>query len=180
MSTLEATWCRSAPWRMFAQKVVLPWALQGVAPAGRVLEIGGGSGAMAEQLLTRFPALQLTVTDFDPAMVDVAGARLLRFGDRAAVDKADATALPFDDESYDAVLSFIMLHHVGDWQEALRECLRVVRPGGHVVGYDLIRSEGIGKVDDLRALAATLPLTESRITPSFAGLTVRFRFTKER
>src|SRR3954463_15021260 len=42
MSRFEATVCRSAPWRLFAGRVVLPWALQGVTPGGDVLEIGAG------------------------------------------------------------------------------------------------------------------------------------------
>src|SRR5215472_9446926 len=40
MSRLEAVFCRSAPWRVFTQRAVLPWALQGMRPEGRVLEIG--------------------------------------------------------------------------------------------------------------------------------------------
>ena len=191
MSRFEAAWCRSAPWRMLAQKAVLPWALQGFAPTGNVLEIGGGSGAMAEQLLLRFRDIRLTLTDIDPAMLDVAGERLRRFGDRAPTEKADATALPFGDGTFDAVLSFIMLHHVIDWEAALREALRVVRPGGRVVGYDLVAStpfrlmhqaersdQRMMRVDELRAYVAGLDVADARITPSLAGMTVRFSLTK--
>src|SRR5688500_7846379 len=138
MSRFEATWWRSVPWRAFAQKVVLPWALQGTELSGHVLEIGGGSGAMAEQLLLRYPDLQLTVTDFDPEMVSTARERLAPFGDRVTVEEADATNLRFADARFDTVLSFIMLHHVIDWEQAFREALRVTRPGGLVVGYDLL------------------------------------------
>lgn len=47
MSTVEASFCRSAPWRGFARRVVLPWALRDTEVGPQVLEIGGGSGAMA-------------------------------------------------------------------------------------------------------------------------------------
>ena len=47
MSPFEAAVCRSAPWRLVARRLVLPWALQGIRPQGKVLEIGAGSGAMA-------------------------------------------------------------------------------------------------------------------------------------
>ena len=191
MSRFEATWCRSAPWRTFAQRVVLPWALQGTELSGHALEIGGGSGAMAEQLLLRYPELQLTVTDFDPEMVRTARERLARFGDRVTVAEADATTLRFADNSFDTVLSFIMLHHVLQWEQAFREALRVTRPGGLVVGYDLLAStpfrllhraersdQRMMRADELRALVAELPVGGSRVSPSIGGFTVRFALTK--
>ena len=46
MSALEASFCRSAPWGLVARRMV-PWATQGFPLTGDVLEIGGGSAAMA-------------------------------------------------------------------------------------------------------------------------------------
>jgi hypothetical protein len=43
MSPFQTAFCRSAPWRLFARRVVLRWALQGQRPHGRVLEIGAGT-----------------------------------------------------------------------------------------------------------------------------------------
>ena len=78
MSTIESLFCRSTPWEAATGRWVLPWALQGVLPRGRVLEIGGGGGAMATQILTTSPGdVEVTVTDFDPVMVATSGARLL-------------------------------------------------------------------------------------------------------
>jgi SAM-dependent methyltransferase len=39
------------------------------------------------------------------------------------------------DDRFDVVLSFAMLHHVGDWRGAVAEAVRVLRPGGHFVGW---------------------------------------------
>jgi hypothetical protein len=83
MSYAESAFCRSAPWRVFTRRVVMPWALRGETLRGDALEIGAGSGATAEQLLDLLPQLRLTVSDFDPAMVGGAAERLARFGDRA-------------------------------------------------------------------------------------------------
>ena len=47
MSRIEASFCRSAPWRGFASRVVIPWALAGRKLHGDCLEVGAGSGAMA-------------------------------------------------------------------------------------------------------------------------------------
>src|SRR5262249_42088159 len=131
MSRVEAAFCLSAPWRFLARRIVLPWALQDFRPDGEILEIGAGSGAMAEQVLGSFPGVTMTVTDFDQQMVGAASARLARFGDRVTARQADATALPFGDGSFDGVLSWIMLHHAVGWEKAVAEAIRVLRPGGH-------------------------------------------------
>src|SRR6266536_4250445 len=101
MTFLEQGFCRSAPWRYLARHAVLPWALQGARLSGDVLEIGSGSGAMAAELLRRFPDIRLTATDYDDSMVDVSRERLRDFGDRVELKQADATQLPFPDESFD-------------------------------------------------------------------------------
>jgi SAM-dependent methyltransferase len=105
-----------------------------------VLELGSGSGANAAAVLDSFPDVRLTTTDLDPAMVDAAARRLAEFGDRVTVRQADAARLEFGDCEFDPVLSLLMLHHVGDWPAALAESARVVRSGGQIVGYDLLRS----------------------------------------
>lgn len=140
MSRFEAMLCRSAPWHAVAGRYVLPWAVGGTTVIGDVLEVGGGDGTMAAALLQASPAARVTMTDFDPVMVERARARLRRFGARAEVSRADAMALPFADSSFDAALSFIMLHHVGRWEDALRELVRVLRPGGWLFAYDLFDS----------------------------------------
>ncbi|HEX8003629.1 MAG TPA: class I SAM-dependent methyltransferase [Mycobacteriales bacterium] len=135
MSRGEAVFCRSAPWRAFAARVVLPWATRGATPRGEVLEVGAGSGAMAEAMLRRWPDVRVTATDVDPDMVAAAAARL---PERGTAEVADATALPFADGSFDAVVSFLMLHHTIRWEDVVAECARVLRPGGVLLGYDLL------------------------------------------
>jgi len=135
MSAVEQMFCRSAPWRAFARRVVLPWALAGTPLAGDVVELGAGSGAMAEGVLRAHPEIKLTVTDLDATMVRAARERLSGLAG-VTVKQADVTALPFDDGSFDVVTSYLMLHHVIDWPAALAEAARVLRPGGVLVGYD--------------------------------------------
>src|ERR1700674_1976269 len=93
---------------------------------------------MAAQLLRKFPALRVIAPDYDPEMVAVAQRSFARFGQRASAQRVDAAALPFADGRFTVVLSFAMLHHVGDWGGGVTETLRVIRPGGYFVGYDLL------------------------------------------
>ena len=137
MSKVERAFCRSAPWRSFTGRIVLPWVLGDAQLRGEVLEIGSGAGANAQVLLERHPDIQLTATDLDPVMVASARRRLASHGHRVTVTEADTTALPFEDDRFDAVVSLLMLHHVIDWRDALTEVARVLRPGGTLVGYDL-------------------------------------------
>jgi ubiquinone/menaquinone biosynthesis C-methylase UbiE len=146
---------------------------------------------MAAELLARYDQPTMTITDFDHDMVDAASARLAEFGDRVAVRHADATALPFPDGSFDVVLSWIMLHHTVEWETAMTESVRVLRPGGHVVGYDLTSTaplrllhQGDGarvrmlRVSELQAVVRVLPVDRAILTPGLAGLVVRFLLRK--
>lgn len=191
MSRFQSALCRSAPWQSFARRIVLPWALQGFQPRGEVLELGAGSGAMAAELMTMYPEISLTVTDFDPEMVAVASARLAQFGERATARQADATALPFPDGTFDVVLSWIMLHHTIEWETALAEAVRVLRPGGQLVGYDLLSTMPLRlahqtadadlrlvRLPELRETVRDLPIAMAVLAPSLAGLSVRFSLQK--
>ena len=91
MSTAEALFCRSALWHFLAPRMI-PWATQDCSLAGRVLEIGGGSGAMAEAIIHSHGQVNLTTTDVDPAMVQAAQRSLAGLPIEAR--QADATALP--------------------------------------------------------------------------------------
>lgn len=187
MSAVERAWCRSLPWRAFTRRVVFPWAVGDTDLDGDVLELGSGSGAMALELLERYPTIRLTATDVDPAMRAAATHRLARYGNRVEIREADATRLPFDDASFDAVISFIMLHHVIGWEQALGEIARVLRPGGTVAGYDLVES-GVSRlthrldrsphrmatVDALRDRFGELPFDDVTVMPGLGGLVARF------
>jgi len=193
MSRVESAFCRSAPWRQFTRRLVLPWVLQGVRPSGHALEIGAGSGAMAAEILSANPDLRMTVTDYDEAIVADAGRRLERFDNRATVRQADAVALPFNDGSFDVVLTFIMLHHKLRWEAALAEATRVLRPGGRLVGYDLVASwpmRMLQRVEgsehrmigwgELNPVLDGLPLSDFRVRVGLGGVVVRFNARRER
>ncbi|HEY0227118.1 MAG TPA: class I SAM-dependent methyltransferase [Mycobacterium sp.] len=137
LSLVERMFFRSSVWRVASgiSAYSVPVDKLGVD----ILEIGSGSGTVAQRLLTTNPSLKLTAADVDPRMVSVAKKRLRRFPN-ASVFRADATELPFSDSSFDCVVSCLMLHHVVRWEQAISEIARVLRPGGRLIGFDLTRT----------------------------------------
>ncbi len=137
MSRFERAYCCSSMWRSSSSAIARELSAQGL---GRnVLEIGAGSGSVAQQILSNAPELAWTAIDIDPRMTQAAAMRLRGFAG-ASVQTADATVMPFRDDSFDSVVSCLMLHHIIDWERAVAEVARVLRPGGTFVGYDLVRT----------------------------------------
>jgi len=105
---------------------------------GQVLEIGAGTGA---NLAYYGPQVQsLTLTEPEPPMMR----RLQRRvgGEReVTVVRAPAEELPFDDNSFDVVVSTLVLCGVEDQPRALREVRRVLRPEGHLLFFEHVRAE---------------------------------------
>jgi ubiquinone/menaquinone biosynthesis C-methylase UbiE len=92
---------------------------------GEVLEVGCGTGLILEKLAGY--AKRAEGVDLSPGMLALARERGL------SVREGSATELPFDDDSFDAVVSFKVLAHVPEIERALSEMARVCRPGGHVI-----------------------------------------------
>ncbi len=97
-----------------------------------VLEIGCGKGVGTQLILERFKARRVHSIDIDPDMVARARRRLAAIPlERCQIDVGDVTQLPFGDGSFDACINFAALHHVPDWQRAVREIHRALRSGGN-------------------------------------------------
>ncbi|MCW3023873.1 MAG: class SAM-dependent methyltransferase [Conexibacter sp.] len=99
----------------------------------RSLELGAGTGYFSLNLLQAGVITDATCTDISQGMVDTLAANAQRLGLQVDARIADAEALPFDDDSFDLVLGHAVLHHLPDLDQAWREILRVLRPGGVAV-----------------------------------------------
>ncbi|MGI8783428.1 MAG: class I SAM-dependent methyltransferase [Acidobacteriota bacterium] len=96
-----------------------------------VLEIGCGRGIGAEIIFERFGAREVHAFDLDPDMVERARHRLSGYPpDRLRLFVGDAAAIEAEDESFDAVFDFGIIHHIPNWRRAVSEVARVLRPGG--------------------------------------------------
>jgi ubiquinone/menaquinone biosynthesis C-methylase UbiE len=108
------------------------------AADGEVLEIGGGTGANLPYY--RPEAGSLTITEPETAMVRRLERRTREQAPRATILRAPAEDLPFEDGTFDTVVSTMVLCGVSDQPRALRQLRRVLRPGGQLLFIEHVRS----------------------------------------
>jgi ubiquinone/menaquinone biosynthesis C-methylase UbiE len=109
------------------------------AATGRVIEIGGGTGA---NLPFYGPGVEsLTVTEPEPPMLKRLARRVREEAPLTKVLRAPAEDLPFDDDTFDTAVSTLVLCGVDDQPRALRELRRVLRPGGQLLFLEHVRSD---------------------------------------
>jgi SAM-dependent methyltransferase len=95
-----------------------------------VLDVGSGTGALAFALAEAIPSVR--VTGVDPSSAYVRYAQAQTPGDRVRFSVGDAQALEIPDASVDKTLSLLVMNFIPDSGKALREMIRVTRPGGVV------------------------------------------------
>lgn len=105
---------------------------------GDVLEVGAGTGA---NLPLYGPGVRsLTLTEPEPPMLRRLERSARRQAPSATVLRAPAEDLPFENETFDTVVSTLVLCGVSDQPRALRELKRVLRPGGTLLFLEHVRS----------------------------------------
>ena len=96
----------------------------------RLLDLGCGTGVLAERVIEEVPQARLACIDLSPRMVEVACARL---GNTSEISLGDAEHLPFHDASFDVVWCNDSFHHYPDPERAAFQVWRVLAPGGTFV-----------------------------------------------
>lgn len=133
-----------------------------IAPT--IVDIGTGPGALLIAVAARCPTA--TIIGIDPAeqMRAAAARRLARanLADRVVVMAGAAESLPLPDASVDLVVSSLSSHHWSEPATAIRELLRVLRPGGRALIYDL-RFAGLTD-EELDTLAKAVGIERAMIT----------------
>ena len=109
----------------------------GLTPGSRLLDLGAGTGDLAREALRQEPGAHVTAADFTLEMMQV-GQRRPNSG-ALTWAAADALHLPFAAARFDALVSGYLLRNVADLDTALREQLRVLKPGGWMVTLDTTR-----------------------------------------
>lgn len=147
MNENHARVCGGPEWAAYVQNELLPSLVDPVDLGKELLELGPGPGATTQWLRSRVD--RLVALELEPPAAELLAARFAGTNVEAVV--GDATATTFPDESFDSVGCFTMLHHVPTaeaQQDLLAEALRVLRPGGVMVGSDSRPSERLHEFHD--------------------------------
>jgi ubiquinone/menaquinone biosynthesis C-methylase UbiE len=142
MNENHAALCPSPEWAEFLETEVLEPLAARVDLGAELLELGPGPGASTRWL--RHRVRRLVALELDSAAAEQLAEELA--GTNVSVTVGDCTDIPFPDESFDSVGCFTMLHHLPTPQlqfTTLCEALRVLRPGGALVGSDSLASQGL-------------------------------------
>lgn len=119
-------------WRARAIEKIAEWKPR------RVLDIATGTGDLALAIQRALPEVDVMGTDFCRPMLDVAVKRGL-----SNVLEADAMNLPLPDASFDVATVAFGLRNMADYEAALREFRRILKPGGHLLVLDFSMPAGL-------------------------------------
>ena len=110
--------------------------------SGSLLEVPVGTGVLTMPLYRSLPDAQVTCLDYSSDMMAAAQARAVRDGlSNVSFVRGDVGALPFDDESFDIVMSLNGFHAFPDKEAAYAETFRVLKPGGVFCGCFYVKGE---------------------------------------
>lgn len=148
-------------WSRLVGEIFLDW----VAPARgwRWLDVGCGNGAFTEMVMSRHPPM--SVHGIDPSEAQLTFARTRPGCSRAQLVRADAMALPFGNNAFDAAVMPLVIFFVPEPATGVAEMARVVAPGGIVSAYAWDVTGGGFPYEllqvEMRQLGATVPTAPS-------------------
>lgn len=104
----------------------------------KILDAGCGPGNLIVELKKRSPDTYITGLDMDPKILAVADRKIKENSFVVSLVEASAAKMPFPDNTFDAVTSTLMIHHLTseERKEMVREAYRVLKPGGNFFLYD--------------------------------------------
>jgi demethylmenaquinone methyltransferase/2-methoxy-6-polyprenyl-1,4-benzoquinol methylase len=138
-------------WRRKVGRIVSRWNPE------HVLDVATGTGDLALEIQKRCPGAKVLGTDFCPEMLAHATE-----GGVQETQVEDAMNLSFKDGTFDVVTAAFGLRNMENWQKALREMGRVIKPGGYLLVLDFSQPRGI--------LKKPYGLYLNKILPKVAGL----------
>ena len=139
-----------------------------------VLEIGCGIGAISAFLANSY-GMNVQGTDFDPEQVALARTTQAP-NDHLHFAIEDATRLTFENASFDLVLSQDIFHHIPGWERVVQEVVRVLRPGGYLIWFDVVSPRSIARLFQplVKNYLSLFTLEQARSTFARSGLEQRF------
>lgn len=138
-------------WRHVVTEKIRP-----LAPR-KLLDVASGTGDLALKIQKELPECEVIATDFCAEMLEHAASRGIK---KTLV--ADALDLPYADGEFDVVTVAFGLRNMGDYELALQEMRRILKPGGHLFVLDFSLPKGI--------LRGPYRLYLHHVLPKLAGL----------
>jgi SAM-dependent methyltransferase len=129
------------------EEQILPLAAAHLAGAGDVLDVGSGEGQVGRRACAAETRTRVVGVEPAWAQVQVAVER----GRGPVYAQGVATALPFGEACFDAVVACLVFEHIESCDVAIREVGRVLRPGGRFLffmNHPLLQAPGSGWIDD--------------------------------
>jgi len=163
ISGIEKFYCKSRLhayiWKQVANKL-FPAFIPYFPPQPFVLEIGTGQGLGAIYVAEKLEGSRIIAIDYERDMVEAAIENVKKRGlqERIEVEWGDAVALNYQDNSFDAVISIGVLHHVPSYEKAIFEAARVLKRGGifMIVDFDLKASRIFSRFEILFGRPASI------------------------
>lgn len=109
--------------------------------SGKILEVGPGPGYVSVETARLLPGVKVVGLDVSETMIEIATRNADEYGVSEQVEfrQGDASRMPFEESTFDFVISGGSLHHWKEPTQVFREIHRVLRPGGRALIDDLRR-----------------------------------------
>jgi SAM-dependent methyltransferase len=133
VNALENWFCSTGFWQRITRDHLLPWIIGGNSLGDHVLELGAGPGAGTAALQRLAP--RVTSLEWSHPFATQLAAK-----NGNAVVQGDAASLPFADAAFSSAVAVLMLHHLrtrAAQEDAFREAIRVLRPGGSFFAFEI-------------------------------------------
>ena len=110
-----------------------------------VLDFGSGTGTLAILIKQSYPRAQVKGLDVDEGVIGTARRKIAAAGLTIHLDRYDGGRFPYEEKSFDRVLTSFVFHHLDDPSKkiALRELRRVLKPAGELYLVDFDRSKNL-------------------------------------
>ncbi len=115
------------------------------------LDVGTGTAQIPIELCSRSQSFHVTAVDLAAHMLALGQQNVVRAGLESAIrlEQVDAKGLPYPDNTFDAVISNSIVHHIPEPRLTVAEMLRVLRPGGALFVRDLFRPTNVTTLSHL-------------------------------